>query len=71
MLRTPRQATSTCVRAVTATTGTHCPVSGEWAPVGAQDAVLRVLEGSLMPAFRNGSAEWKLIAGLQRRDVHS
>ncbi|UKA55428.1 hypothetical protein LFT45_05765 [Arthrobacter sp. FW305-BF8] len=71
MLRTPRQATNTRVRSVTATTGSHCPVSGEWAPVGAQDTVCRVLEGSMMPAFRNRAAEWELIEGLQRRDVHS
>lgn len=71
MLRTTAQATSTRSRTVTATTGTHCPVSGEWAPVGADGSVCRVLEGSMMPAFRNRAAEWELVECLQRRDVHS
>lgn len=56
---------------VTAVTGSHCPVSGVWAPVGEEGAFCRVLEGSLMPAFRNSAAEWKLLEGLRRRDVHS
>jgi hypothetical protein len=71
MLRTIGQVVSTHVRTVTATTGTHCPVSGEWAPVGAHDTVCRFLEGSMMPAFRNQAAEWELIEGLTRHDVHS
>lgn len=71
MLRTTAPVTSPRSRTLTATTGTHCPVSGEWAPVGAGDTVCRFLEGSMMPAFRNRAAEWELVEGLQRRDVHS
>jgi hypothetical protein len=74
MLRTPGQATQARARGrrpVTAATGTHCPVSGVWAPVGEERALFRVLEGSVMPAFRNAAAEWKLLEGLQRRDIHT
>lgn len=74
MLRTQGQSTQSQARVrrpVTAATGVHCPVSGVWAPVGDERALCRVLEGSVMPAFRNTAAEWKLLEGLQRRDIQT
>jgi hypothetical protein len=56
---------------VTAVTGSHCPVSGMWEPAGEEGGRRRLLEGSVMPAFRNAAAQWKLLEGLHRRDLHS
>lgn len=56
---------------VTAVTGTHCPVSGMWEPAGEEGGRRRLLEGTVMPAFRNSAAQWKLLKGLHRRDLHS
>lgn len=58
-------------RPVVSATGNHCPVSGVWAPVGEEGVCRRVLEGSVMPAFRNTATEWKLLESLQRRGLHS
>ena len=74
MLRTLGQALETRADGrcrVTAATGSHCPASGLWAPVGAEGACCRILEGSVMPAFRNAAAEWKLLEGFRRRDVQT
>ena len=56
---------------VTAVTGSHCPVSGMWEPAGEEGGRRRLLEGTVMPAFRNAAAQWKLLAGVRRRDLHS
>lgn len=52
-------------------TGSHCPLSGIWAPAGEQEAGLRVLEGSIMPSHRNTAVDWQLVQGLSRRDLRS
>ncbi|HKS02702.1 MAG TPA: hypothetical protein VJS86_13595 [Arthrobacter sp.] len=56
---------------VTAVTGNHCPVSGTWEPAGEEGGRRRLLEGTVMPAFRNSAAQWKLLEGLRRRDLRS
>lgn len=52
-------------------TGTHCPVSGLWAPVGETGPGLQVLEGSIMPTHRNTAIVWHLVHGLTPRDLRS
>ena len=52
-------------------TGSHCPVSGLWAPAGEQDSATQVLEGSIMPAHGNSAVVWQLVQGLSRRDLRS
>lgn len=56
---------------ITAVTGNHCPVSGMWEPAGEEGGRRRLLEGSVMPAFRNAAAQWKLLEGLCKRDLRS
>lgn len=48
-------------RRLTADTGSHCPLSGLWAPMGEEAARLRVMEGSIMPTYRNGPVRWTLL----------
>lgn len=52
-------------------TGSHCPVSGMWAPVGEAGPHLQVLEGSIMPTHQNAAVVWHLVQGLARRDLRS
>lgn len=47
-------------RRLTARTGTHCPLSGLWAPDHDESAPAQVLEGSLMPTYGNNAVEWIL-----------
>jgi len=47
-------------RALTAGTGTHCPVSGRWNPNGDQLNGQVFSEGSLMPSFDGAPAVWML-----------
>ncbi|MEY9776353.1 hypothetical protein ABH915_001961 [Arthrobacter sp. MW3 TE3886] len=56
----------TASRSVTAVTGSHCPISGLWALVGGEETYCRVVEGSVMPAFRNTAVQWRLLERLQR-----
>ena len=50
-------------------TGSHCPVSGIWAPAGERDADVRVLEGSIMPTHRSAAVIWQFVAGFRRNDL--
>lgn len=45
----------------TAATGSHCPASGLWGPDNGDGPVLRLYEGSIMPAFGGSSALWTLV----------
>jgi hypothetical protein len=54
-----------------ADTGSHCPISGIWAPAGEQESGRVVLEGSIMPARGSVPVDWQLVQGLTRRDLHS
>lgn len=59
-----RPATTLLVRSsgvLTARTGTHYPLSGLWAPSGAEDVPAALSEGSVMPAFGNDAVEWTLL----------
>lgn len=47
-------------RAMTAGTGTHCPVSGRWNPNGDQQNGQLFFEGSLMPTFDGAPVVWVL-----------
>ncbi len=46
--------------AMTAGTGTHCPVSGRWNPYGDQPNGQLFFEGSLMPSFEGAPVVWVL-----------
>lgn len=52
-------------------TGSHCPVSGMWTPVGKAGPSLQVLEGSIMPTHGNEAVVWHLVQGLTHRDLRS
>ncbi|KUM42100.1 hypothetical protein AR689_00535 [Arthrobacter sp. EpRS71] len=52
-------------------TGSHCPISGIWAPAGETEKGLRLLEGSIMPVHDNSAVDWQLVQGLTRRDLRS
>ncbi len=47
-------------RPMTAGTGTHCPVSGQWNPAGDQQNGQVFFEGSLMPSFDGAPVVWVL-----------
>jgi hypothetical protein len=47
-------------RAMTADTGTHCPVSGRWSPDGELPHSQVFFEGSLMPPFEGAPVVWVL-----------
>lgn len=47
---------------VTASTGTHCPISGQWNPDGDQKNGQVFFEGSLMPPFAGTPVLWVLQA---------
>lgn len=55
----------------TAGTGSHCPISGIWAPEGDVAKSMQLLEGSIMPARGDSAVDWELVQGLTRRDLHS
>lgn len=46
---------------LTARTGAHCPLSGLWAPSGAENVPAALSEGSVMPAYGNDAVEWMLL----------
>lgn len=52
-------------------TGSHCPVSGIWAPIGVVGQGRQVLEGSIMPTHSNAAVVWHLVQGLTSRDIRS
>ncbi|MDI2034173.1 hypothetical protein [Paenarthrobacter nitroguajacolicus] len=52
-------------------TGSHCPVSGIWAPAGETGHSKRVLEGSIMPTHGDSAVDWQLVQGLTRHDLRS
>lgn len=54
-------------RAMTAGTGTHCPVSGWWSPNGELQDSQVFFEGCLMPSFEGAPAVWVLGPDLGRR----
>lgn len=47
-------------RAMTAGTGTHCPVSGRWSPDGELQDSQMFFEGSVMPPFEGAPVVWML-----------
>jgi hypothetical protein len=47
-------------RAMTAGTGTHCPISGRWSPDGELQDSQVFFEGSLMPPFEGEPVVWVL-----------
>jgi len=53
-------------RPMTARTGTHCPVSGQWNPDGDRENGQVFFEGSLMPSFEGAPALWVLDAEADR-----
>lgn len=55
----------------TAGTGSHCPISGIWAPEGDVEKSMQLLEGSIMPPRGDVAVDWELVQGLARRDLHS
>ncbi|PRB41057.1 hypothetical protein CQ020_14240 [Arthrobacter sp. MYb23] len=55
----------------TAGTGSHCPISGIWAPEGDIEKSMRLLEGNIMPARGDSAVDWQLLQGLTRHDLHS
>ncbi|MCP2046587.1 UNVERIFIED_ORG: hypothetical protein J3D58_000659 [Paenarthrobacter nicotinovorans] len=56
---------------LTAGTGSHCPISGMWAPEGDVGKSMQLLEGSIMPARGDLAVDWQRVQGLTRRDLHS
>ncbi len=52
-------------------TGSHCPISGIWAPVGDMGQGLQVLKGSIMPTHGDSAVDWQLVQGLKRSDLRS
>ncbi len=52
-------------------TGSHCPISGIWAPAGDMGQSLQVLEGSIMPTHGDSAVDWQLVQGLKRSDLRS
>lgn len=47
-------------RPMTAGTGTHCPVSGQWNPDGDRQNGHVFYEGSLMPSYSGAPVLWVL-----------
>jgi hypothetical protein len=47
-------------RPMTAGTGTHCPVSGQWNPAGDRQNGQAFFEGSIMPSFDGAPVVWVL-----------
>ena len=62
MIQTFKTPTLRCrpTRAMTAGTGTHCPVSGRWSPGGELQDSQVFFEGSLMPSFDGAPVAWVL-----------
>ncbi len=61
MLRTRPETITRPAQRLTAETGTHCPLSGLWAPNGEEAARANVLEGSIMPTYRSDRVQWTLL----------
>ena len=62
MIQTFKAPTLRCrpFRAMTAGTGTHCPASGRWSPIGKVQDGQVFFEGSLMPSFDGAPVVWVL-----------
>ena len=60
MIQTFKAPTLRCrpTRAMTAGTGTHCPVSGRWSPDGELQDSQVFFEGSLVPSFEGTPVVW-------------
>lgn len=72
MLKMHRQITAqrTQNKRLTARTGTHCPLSGWWAPHGDKTRPFLLLEGSIMPTSGNVAVEWALLEPMKGLPRH-